>query len=36
MMGESKARELAAATGFGAFRRLPVKDPFSALYELKA
>ncbi|HTY54779.1 MAG TPA: class I SAM-dependent methyltransferase [Candidatus Binataceae bacterium] len=36
MMGESKARDLATATGFGSFRRLPVKDPFSALYELKA
>lgn len=35
-MGEPKARELAAAAGFGDFRRLPIDDPFSALYELRA
>jgi SAM-dependent methyltransferase len=36
MMGEEKARELGVAAGFSSFRRLPVRDPFSALYELKA
>ena len=35
-MGEPKARELADKAGFGRFRRLPVEDPFSVLYELKA
>ena len=34
-MGEEKARELAAAAGFSSFERLPVKDLFSVLYELK-
>lgn len=33
-MGEPKARELAAAAGFGHFRRLPVEDDFAVLYEL--
>lgn len=35
-MGEPKARELVAAAGFGHFRRLPLDDPFSALYEVRA
>jgi 2-polyprenyl-3-methyl-5-hydroxy-6-metoxy-1,4-benzoquinol methylase len=35
LMGESKARELAIQAGFREFRRLPIEDPFSALYELK-
>ncbi|MBV8135043.1 MAG: methyltransferase domain-containing protein [Deltaproteobacteria bacterium] len=34
-MGEEKARELATAAGFSSFERLPVKDLFSVLYELK-
>ena len=34
-MGEAKARELAAAAGFKHFRRLPVDDMFSALYEIR-
>jgi SAM-dependent methyltransferase len=34
-MGEPKARELAEQAGFGQFRRLPIDDPFSVLYELK-
>jgi len=34
-MGEEKARELARAAGFSSFERLPVKDLFSVLYELK-
>ena len=35
-MGEDKARELAYAAGFAHFRKLPIEDPFSVLYELKA
>jgi 2-polyprenyl-3-methyl-5-hydroxy-6-metoxy-1,4-benzoquinol methylase len=35
-MGEEKARELAYAAGFSKFRKLPIEDPFSVLYELKA
>lgn len=35
VMGEPKARELAAKAGFSSFQRVPVQDPFSALYELK-
>jgi 2-polyprenyl-3-methyl-5-hydroxy-6-metoxy-1,4-benzoquinol methylase len=35
-MGEPKARELAFAAGYEHFRRLPIEDPFSVLYELKA
>jgi hypothetical protein len=35
-MGEEKARELAYAAGFTGFRRLPIEEPFSILYELKA
>jgi ubiquinone/menaquinone biosynthesis C-methylase UbiE len=35
-MGEAKARELVAAAGFRHFRRLPIDDLFSALYEIRA
>lgn len=35
-MGEPKARELAAEAEFSHFRRLPIQDMFSVLYELKA
>ncbi len=35
-MGEDKARELAYAAGFTHFRKLPIEEPFSVLYELKA
>jgi 2-polyprenyl-3-methyl-5-hydroxy-6-metoxy-1,4-benzoquinol methylase len=35
-MGEPKARELAYASGFSHFRKLPIEDPFSVLYELRA
>jgi len=35
MMGEPKARELGSAAGFSSFRRLPIRDPFSALFELR-
>jgi ubiquinone/menaquinone biosynthesis C-methylase UbiE len=35
-MGEAKARELVAAAGFTQFRRLPIEDLFSALYEIRA
>jgi 2-polyprenyl-3-methyl-5-hydroxy-6-metoxy-1,4-benzoquinol methylase len=35
-MGEEKARELAYAAGFKHFRKLPIEEPFSVLYELKA
>jgi 2-polyprenyl-3-methyl-5-hydroxy-6-metoxy-1,4-benzoquinol methylase len=35
-MGEEKARELAYAAGFTRFRKLPIENPFSVLYELKA
>jgi SAM-dependent methyltransferase len=34
-MGESKAQDLAAAAGFTRFTRLPVKDDFAVLYELR-
>lgn len=34
-MGEEKARELAYAAGFTRFRKLPIENPFSVLYELK-
>ncbi|MBE3603713.1 methyltransferase domain-containing protein [bacterium] len=36
LMGEESARALAEEAGFTSFVRLPVKDAFSALYELKA
>lgn len=35
VMGEPKAREIAFEAGFGNFRRLPIDDPFSALYEIR-
>lgn len=35
-VGEEKARQLAYASGFTRFRRLPIENPFSVLYELKA
>lgn len=35
LMGEPKARELAASAGFSSFQRLPVKDAFSVLYEIR-
>ena len=35
-MGEEKARELAYAAGFTHFRKLPIEEPFSVLYELTA
>jgi ubiquinone/menaquinone biosynthesis C-methylase UbiE len=34
-MGEPKARELGAAAGFTHFKRLPIEEPFSILYELR-
>jgi SAM-dependent methyltransferase len=34
-MGEPKARELASAAGFSQFTRLPIKDEFAVLYELR-
>jgi 2-polyprenyl-3-methyl-5-hydroxy-6-metoxy-1,4-benzoquinol methylase len=34
-MGETKARELASAAGFTRFTRLPLKDDFAILYELR-
>jgi 2-polyprenyl-3-methyl-5-hydroxy-6-metoxy-1,4-benzoquinol methylase len=34
-MGEPKARELAAEAGFTQFRKLPIEDPFSFLYEIR-
>jgi SAM-dependent methyltransferase len=34
-MGEPKARELVAEAGFAQFRRLPIEDMFSALYEVR-
>ncbi len=34
-MGEAKARELALEAGFTHFKRLPIEDAFSALYELQ-
>jgi 2-polyprenyl-3-methyl-5-hydroxy-6-metoxy-1,4-benzoquinol methylase len=35
LMGEPKARELAGEAGFTRFQRLPIKDAFSALYEIR-
>jgi SAM-dependent methyltransferase len=35
LMGEEKARGLAIEAGFSGFTRLPIKDAFSALYELR-
>jgi SAM-dependent methyltransferase len=34
-MGENKARELASTAGFKRFTRLPIKDDFAVLYELR-
>jgi hypothetical protein len=36
LMGERRAQELATAAGFTRFRRLPIDDQFSALFELRA
>ncbi|HLW70791.1 MAG TPA: class I SAM-dependent methyltransferase [Candidatus Binataceae bacterium] len=36
MMGEPKAQELTQQAGFTRFKRLPVKDAFSVLYEIRA
>jgi SAM-dependent methyltransferase len=35
MMGETKARELVQQAGFAEFKRLPIKDAFSVLYEIR-
>ena len=35
-MGEEKARELVKEAGFSQFRRLPIEDAFSVLYEIQA
>ncbi len=35
MMGEPKARELVQQAGFTKFQRLPIKDAFSVLYEIR-
>jgi 2-polyprenyl-3-methyl-5-hydroxy-6-metoxy-1,4-benzoquinol methylase len=35
-MGPKKAEELAWEAGFGSFRRLPIDDPFTAVYEVRA
>ncbi|HEY6394469.1 MAG TPA: class I SAM-dependent methyltransferase [Candidatus Binataceae bacterium] len=35
VMGEPKARELVKDAGFTRFRRLPIEDAFSALYEIR-
>jgi SAM-dependent methyltransferase len=35
-MGGHKAEQLAEEAGYGHFRKLPIDDPFSVLYELKA
>jgi len=35
-MGEVKARDLASQAGFSQFRKLPIEDPFSVLYELRS
>jgi 2-polyprenyl-3-methyl-5-hydroxy-6-metoxy-1,4-benzoquinol methylase len=34
-MGQHKAEELAEESGYSHFRRLPIEDPFSVLYELR-
>jgi 2-polyprenyl-3-methyl-5-hydroxy-6-metoxy-1,4-benzoquinol methylase len=34
-MGPHKAEELAREAGFGSFRRLPIEDPFTAVYEAR-
>ncbi|MFB3815398.1 MAG: methyltransferase domain-containing protein [Terriglobales bacterium] len=35
VMGEPRARDMAQHAGFRSFRRLPIEDPFSLLYELR-
>jgi SAM-dependent methyltransferase len=35
LMGEPKAHEMATEAGFTQFKRLPVKDAFSVLYEIR-
>jgi hypothetical protein len=34
-MGPHKAEELADEAGFRSFRRLPIDDPFTAVYEVR-
>ena len=34
-MGQHKAEELAHEAGFSSFRRLPIDDPFTAVYEVR-
>ncbi|HZU14733.1 MAG TPA: class I SAM-dependent methyltransferase [Chloroflexota bacterium] len=34
-MGPHKAEELADEAGFGSFRRVPIEDPFTAVYEVR-
>lgn len=34
-MGPHKAEELAREAGFGSFRRLPIDDPFTAVFEVR-
>jgi SAM-dependent methyltransferase len=34
-MGPRKAEELAQEAGFGSFRRLPIEDPFTVVYEVR-
>jgi len=36
LMGEAKAREMTQQAGFTSFNRLPVKDAFSVLYEIRS
>jgi SAM-dependent methyltransferase len=36
VLGEHNAREIAKQAGFGGFERLPIEDPFHALYRLGA
>ena len=33
---EPRLRELCAAAGFGAVRRVEIEDPFNSLYEIRA
>jgi SAM-dependent methyltransferase len=35
-MGQHKAEDLAREAGFASFRRLPLEDPFTAVYEVRA
>ncbi|MDQ2743829.1 MAG: class I SAM-dependent methyltransferase [Chloroflexota bacterium] len=34
-MGPHRAEDLAREAGFGSFRRLPIEDPFTAIYEVR-